>query len=486
MTIEMDAPAAVLSSLPTPTIEVDGASVPPVVMARLGWLRVRRELNRPSACEFEIEAAVPEISVGAKVSVRIADQTIFVGGVTAIERHLGPDGVQRLRFRAFGSGHRLRLGGRTQAHLTATLAEVFEAAAAQAGLEFTAEADSIRWPRTLQVGESDLALVNRLAAAVGLAWREDGDRLILFDPAQAPVHDLTWGAELIEARVIHDDGRPPGPVLVFGWDPVRRSAVQGRAGEGPGADAIFTGGLFGSDAEAEQLAGSRSGALTAQSGTLRAVLRGDPKWYPGMAARLSGEEVRHRLTSVEQVLDAVSGWVTLVDSEPLPAEPEPAQAAGFALATVLEVDDPDTACRVRVSLDALGELESEWLPVLTPGAGDGRGVLSLPRVGDLVVVLHALADPGRGVVLGGLYPDAAPQDGGLSGGEIDSHLWLGPDGQKLTLSATSDRVVVANRGGSRLEFTESAVTLHAAADLTIAAPGRRLLIRADTVDFERG
>ena len=45
---------------------------------------------------------------------------------------------------------------------------------------------------------------------------------------------------------------------------------------------------------------------------------------------------------------------------------------------------------------------------------------------------------------------------------------------------------IACSGKVHIEITESGVVLHAEADLTIDAPGRRLLIRADTIDFERG
>jgi hypothetical protein len=61
-----------------------------------------------------------------------------------------------------------------------------------------------------------------------------------------------------------------------------------------------------------------------------------------------------------------------------------------------------------------------------------------------------------------------------------------PDGQRLALDRDTDAATLRNKAGSRLEITETGVILHAEADLTISAPGRRLLIQADTVDFERG
>jgi phage baseplate assembly protein gpV len=479
-----------LASVPVPAILLDGDPLPAPVAARLAWLRVRRELNRPAACEFEVEAVIPGIRAGAALVVTVSGGRLFEGEVVAVEHRLGPDQVERVRLRAFDAGHLLRQRGEFKARADLTLGELVAAIAADAGLSAVTDADSARRPRVLQVGESDLALLNRLASAAGLAWREEGRTIHLFDPADSDVREVAWGAELIEAVLTADATRPTGEVRAVGWDPVRRATVEGLAVGPDFAPAEnLSGGVHGVDADADDRARARLAYQAAASSTLRAVLRGDAGWRPGLGLRIAdrpGEP--YRLTSVEQVLDPASGWVTLVDSAPLPTDAGhgPEHATGFTLGTVLDVDDPERAGRIRVTLPALGELESEWLPVVVAGAGEGRGLLCLPRVDDLVVVLHALADPGRGVVLGGLYPGTAAEDAGLADDTIGSYLWAGPEGQLLRLTAREDRVRLANAGGSWLEFSDSGVLLQAATDLTIAAPGRRLLIRADTVDFERG
>ena len=40
-------------------------------------------------------------------------------------------------------------------------------------------------------------------------------------------------------------------------------------------------------------------------------------------------------------------------------------------------------------------------------------------------------------------------------------------------------------GGNYLELTPGGVRLHAATDLTLEAPGRRVLVRGRAIDFER-
>ncbi|MDK4535311.1 phage baseplate assembly protein V [Kingella kingae] len=78
--------------------------------------------------------------------------------------------------------------------------------------------------------------------------------------------------------------------------------------------------------------------------------------------------------------------------------------ATLQFGTVAEVDDKKHA--VRVDLPALENLQTDWLPVITLGAG-GNQFYCLPDVGALVVcVLDARGE--SGVCLGAIYNDADP------------------------------------------------------------------------------
>ncbi|MDK4575410.1 phage baseplate assembly protein V [Kingella kingae] len=78
--------------------------------------------------------------------------------------------------------------------------------------------------------------------------------------------------------------------------------------------------------------------------------------------------------------------------------------ATLQFGTVAEVDDKKHA--VRVDLPALENLQTDWLPVITLGAG-GNQFYCLPDVGALVVcVLDAQGE--SGVCLGAIYNDADP------------------------------------------------------------------------------
>jgi len=157
------------------------------------------------------------------------------------------------------------------------------------------------------------------------------------------------------------------------------------------------------------------------------------------------------------------------------------------MAEVIEVADPDRAGRVKVTFAVLGDAESEWLPVLSLGAGEDKGLFCQPDVGDTVLVLHAADDPGRGVVLGGLFADHLPDDAaGVTDHAVRRFGWHTSDGQRVLLNRDGDQVVLSNSRDSRVEISAEAMLIHSDVDLTIEAPGKRLVIKADLIDFERG
>jgi uncharacterized protein involved in type VI secretion and phage assembly len=125
--------------------------------------------------------------------------------------------------------------------------------------------------------------------------------------------------------------------------------------------------------------------------------------------------------------------------------------------------------------------------VISLGAGEDKGLLCQPDTGDTVLVLYAADDPGRGVVLGGLYADHPPGDAaGVADGAVRRFGWATSDGQRLLLSRDDDQVIISNGAASRLEMSKDSMIMHSDVDLTIEAPGKRLVIKADTIDFQRG
>ena len=109
----------------------------------------------------------------------------------------------------------------------------------------------------------------------------------------------------------------------------------------------------------------------------------------------------------------------------------------------------------------------------------------LPDVGDHVLLLFAHEDPGEGVVLGGLYGMPGPPDSGVEGSSVRRYTLLTPGGQRVCLDDARHVIRVEDSSGSYLNLSPNKVTVHAAADLDIEAPGRSVTIRGENIDFER-
>lgn len=499
-----------IRELALPAVWIDGSEVTSAALRTLGPLRIRQEVSAPAVCELELnltsELNRPSQGMALRVRIEGSTEDVFTGEIVAISHRLGPDGLHRVRLRAFDRSHRLRQTSGVLAHTDVTVAAVAEAFAGKHGLGVRADEDGPRWPRVIQQGESDLDFLSRLAADAGLWWQLEDDRLRLRAWQPGDEHEVAWGADLLEAAIDSDATAAVTSVRTVGWDPVERkvwdtqvngSGAGGRTFSGDArfggeGDVMVVGGIYPTSDHAEASGQSELDYRTGGTATIRAVIRGDRRWRPGVGITLADQPDDfagpYLITAVEHLVDAFSGYVCVVSSRPisLPAQRE-AGATGFTIATVLDIDDPQHAGRVRVTFPALDDIESEWLPVLSLGAGEDKGLFCQPDADDTVLVLYAADDPGRGVVLGGLFADHLPGD---NAGVVDRAVrrfgWHTSDGQRLLLNRDGDSIVIANSAGSRIELNENGVLLHAEADLTIEAPGKKMVIRADTVDFERG
>jgi phage baseplate assembly protein gpV len=110
----------------------------------------------------------------------------------------------------------------------------------------------------------------------------------------------------------------------------------------------------------------------------------------------------------------------------------------------------------------------------------------LPDVGDQVLILFPRQDPAEGIVLGGLYGIKGPPDSGVEANSIRRYTLLTEGGQKMVLDDTRRSIHLEDKTGSSVDFSPDKFKLHAAVDLEIEAPGKAVVIRGQSIDFERG
>ena len=500
-------------SLPQVLVESDGATLSPADLHALTEVRVQQRLSLPTLCELTFRDPPGPLSVaqglspGTTLRVSVQNHTLplFEGEVTAVEHVYGPANWREIRVRGYDLLHRLRKQQEVRAHVQVTVEDLARELTAGAGLSVQAEESGPLWQLLIQHNQSNFELLQEVAARCGLymAVRQDTLHLLTLRGIGDPV-PLSLGESLLEARIELNGDLACRTVTATGWDALlaethESSASDPRVGrdvaaevspENVGGDGRreIVGEVAQDDTHASGLAHAELDLRVAGEVTLWGIAEGNPLLRPGtrvevsgLAAELTGGYV---LTSVTHTIDSRMAFISEISSAPLPARPRP-KGVGVTPAEVTQLDDPEELGRVRAKLLTYAEVETGWMGVLALGAGEGKGLVILPNVGDRVLVLFSQEDPAQGVVLGGLYGARGAYDPGVVGGSVKRNTLRTSGGQLVLLDDEHNIVRLENGDGSYVAFAPERVSLHAATDLEIEAPGKAIVIRGMTIDFQR-
>jgi len=494
-----------LQTLPRLRLALDGEALGEDALSEV---RVSQALSLPGQCELVFRdppgglADPLRARPGGRLDLAVEGHAaaLFQGEVTAVEHVFEADAGREVRLRAYDLSHRLRKRQTIRVHVRVTARELAAELAREVGLAVEAAADGPQHEWIVQHHDSDLAMLVEALERCGLFYtvRDGVMHLLTLDGLGDPL-PLELGRTLLEARLEMNADGACRDVQVAGWDPVKAQTYLGRAAAARSGREI-PGRLAGAERRsfvdqaahdqlhADALAQAELDVRTTGEVRLWGVAEGDPRLRPGARVTLAGVGEaftgRHVLTRVTHTIDDRSGFVSTIETEP-PRLGARRTAAVVTEAIVTQVHDPERRGRVKARLPGYFDVETDWMPVVTLGAGSGKGLQVQPDVDDTVLVLLAHEDPAEGIVLGGLYGMRdVPDGGGVVGGAVRRFQLRTPGGQVVRLDDERGSVLVEDRGGSRLELAPGRVTLHAAADLEIAAPGHRVVIRGRAIDFE--
>jgi uncharacterized protein involved in type VI secretion and phage assembly len=183
-------------------------------------------------------------------------------------------------------------------------------------------------------------------------------------------------------------------------------------------------------------------------------------------------------------------------------------ASHLVIGIVTNHKDPDGLGRVRVKYPTLSDTEeSAWARIVTPGAGQAKGLVMLPEIDDEVAVAFENGDTRRPLVIGSLFNGRAkPSDEALQKGDQSGKYSAGgnPDGsfglvaksrgyvetkkdltfksaQKMVLQITGDREEKTN-ANLKSEASQNA-ELKAGQNYTIQA-GQGLTLKGVNITVE--
>lgn len=502
-----------VATIPRIGIEIDGAALSPEDALSLAEVRVQQRLSLPALCELTFLhptgtlAGEAPASAGSSLKVTAGDDNavLFAGEVTAIEYAYDPSNGREVRLRGYDLLHRLRKRQPVRAHVEITALDLAKELTSDLGVSVDAADPGPVWQRIAQHRQSDFDLLVEVTERCGFYFtlRDNTLQLLTLEGTGSPV-PLALGDSLLEARFEVNGDLSCRSVAVAGWDPLRVTRHDGssnspRVGRdvvavaapselGGTGERIFVDETAQSDRQAEAMAQAELDYRTAKETTLWGVADGSVDLTPGTVVDLqrvaSSLEGRYVLASVNHTLDPVKGFISEFSTAPPVPRIRPS-ATIAALGIVTQVDDPDTMGRVKVTLPTYGDIETDWMCVLAPGAGAGKGLGALPDVDDQVLVLFVRQDPTQGVVLGGLFGEKEGPDWGVDDGAVKRYTLQTRGGQVIQLDDKKELIRLENRDGSYIELSPKKVLIHSERDLEIAAPGRSVVVRGQKIDFEK-
>ena len=236
----------------------------------------------------------------------------------------------------------------------------------------------------------------------------------------------------------------------------------------------------------------------------------------GMGDRFNGKAlvsgVAHRIEAGEWRTDLQFGLdpASLIGSDAASVAPAGAllpAVSGLQIGVVTAIaDDPGKALRVKLMLPALGEAAGQvWARWASPDAGNARGMVFWPEVGDEVVVGFFNDDPRAPVVLGSLFsakqlppapydkPEAKNLTRGFftkSGCEIgfidDTHpkLFLRTKAQReIMLDDDGKLIKVSDADGNSLTIDSKGITIKTGKAFKVDAGGE-VVIKGSKIDLQ--
>jgi len=500
-----------LDTLPGIEILLNQQPLPESALTVLAKIEVRQALSLPAMCQIELNdpedtlAREADFEPGTMLEISIEgfDMPLFSGQLTVLEDHYEVDGMHRVVLRGYDLLNRLRKKQHVRSFEEVSTGELIREAAAGIGLRLEAHDTGPSWKHLVQFWETDLEFLTKVADDSGLFFslRKDTLHLFTLEGVGLPL-TLEYGHSLFSGHFDLNAERSCRTVRTRGWaldtvEPEEAMATQARSGLRVEAQLMpeQVGGegeryLADEAQPAELLTTMVQGDLDRHAAgevTFQGVSDGNPALMPGARVEICGvsqkfagqyvlTRVRHRITPEE-------GFVSEVDTLPPPPRRHP-WGTICTVGKVAGVDDPQALGRIQVQLPGYEDLTSGWLQVTMPAAGKDKGLTMLPAIGDWVLVIHPRENLNQGVVVGGLYGSTPPPDSGVEDNRVRRYTFRTPEGQVIQLDDDRQAIILRNSDGSHIEMTGEHLRIHASQRLELEAPGKPVVIRGQTIDFE--
>lgn len=519
--------APISRGLTTITIRIDGSDLPGTF--RVVTIDVERRLDRITSARVMLQDG------DASAQTFAASEDDMTAPGARIEIDVGYDRTETLVFDGVITRQRIeaRRSGDTFLHLEAkdpafrttlsrqsrTFTDVSEADALTEALEaegVTVEMDTgANVPQIVQYQATGWDFMRRRLVSLGLAVDCAGGKLRVFkpDPSQSPVQTLTYGSDIHRMDLELDAEATLVAVDAGAWSPGDQELLQSEVDSAPSPTDIGTPDLADVAGTKRVLrqAGARDQAALdalaqahlerARQSSIRGVIEvqgtaeikpGDVVELKGMGKRINANVlvrgIRHEIgrgdwmTSIEVGMEAERASCGAANA-PIPL------VTGLRIGTASALEgDPLGEDRIEVRLTDVTETDGlVWARIATLEAGDDRGSVFRPEIGDELILGFLGDDPRDPVILGALHSSAHPspisaEDTNNVKGYVSragSKLQFDDDapsvtietegGGKVVIDDGAGTITIEDQNGNTLEMASAAITLDGAKDIKLKA-----------------
>ena len=433
------------------SILVDGSEVDESLSKRIREVRILSYLRLPDMCTLSvvyqkgnegedqpIDSHPFDIGKSLEIKLGARDQltttSLFKGQVVSQELNFGAGGVE-LMVRGYDRSHALIRARKVRTFQNQTTSDIVSKVLGEAG--FSAQCDSTGDPHDFmqQDNETDWDFIWRLAERVGFEFVVQDTKAYFRKPnADSPV-ELDWPQTLRSFSPRVTATQQAQQVTLGAFDPKTKQAIgvtvsspeqvarigverSTVASAFDGADIHIATEPVTSQSEGQAVAQALLDKLANGYIAAEGVSDGNPSIRAGTCVQVSGLGQKfsglYRVAAATHVLRGGATYETHFANSPSHtllgslggdrASGAPVFGAQLVVGLVTNNADPDKMGRVRVQYPSLGpDAEGAWAPIASVSAGNARGVMMLPVVGEEVLVGFEHGDTRRPYVLGSLF-----------------------------------------------------------------------------------
>ena len=341
--------------------------------------------------------------------------------------------------RAYDVSHRLQRSSKVRTFQQVSADNMVNKVCQEAGLTGTTEATGFVYKFFQQSGETDRDFIRRFERAYDFEFVVEDGKYKFRRAGQAngsPV-ELRYGEQLLTFRPRVSAVQQVQDAEVRGWDPGAKQEIVSQQSSAETSSkpsitraqvaSVFSGsrvlvadrtieGKGESDKMAAATLTRRAESFLEAEGTCL----GNPDIRAGKAIKIMSVGTKfsgtYYVSSAQHIYRGGKGYQTsfeisgrsargLLDLVHPPAKRD--WSSSLVVGLVTNVNDPDDLGRVRVKFPTLpaegGSAEGNWARIASVAAGNARGLLMLPHVGDEVVVAFENGDTRRPIVLGAMF-----------------------------------------------------------------------------------